>query len=137
MAAIFFITMMIALEIAFHVGRSRRLTWRDPEKGGGGIVQTSLFAVLGLVLAFTYSASLNKYETRKAALVNEANAIGTAFYRADLAVEPGRQELMTSLYEYAQTRTIPSHTVHTPEEFQNIISRTLEKQSLMLPIKLA
>jgi hypothetical protein len=51
------------------------------------------------VLAFTYSASLNKYETRKAALVNEANAIGTMFYRADLAVELGRQELMRSLYE--------------------------------------
>jgi hypothetical protein len=132
-AAIFFITMMIALESAFHVGRSRRRTWRDPEKGGGGIVQTSLFAVLGLVLAFTYSASLNKYETRKAALVNEANAIGTAFYRADLAVEPGRQELMRSLYDYALTRTIPSHSVHTPEDFQNIISRSVEKQSRIWP----
>ena len=132
-AAIFFIAMMIAMEIAFHVGRSRRQTWRDPEKGGGGIVQTSLFAILGLVLAFTYSASLDKYETRKAALVNEANAIGTAFYRADLAVEPGRQELMTSLYDYARTRSVPSRSVHTPEQLQGFIDKTLKKQSRIWP----
>jgi hypothetical protein len=132
-AVIFFVAMMIALEIAFHVGRLRRHTWRDPEKGGGAIVQTSLFAVLGLVLAFTYSASLNKYETRKAALVNEANAIGTAFYRADLAVEPGRQELMQSLYDYALTRSVPPRSLHTPEDFQNLLSRTLEKQSRIWP----
>lgn len=132
-AVIFFAAMMISLEVAFHVGRSRRHTWRDPEKGGGGIVQTSLFAVLGLILAFTYSASLDKYETRKAALVNEANAIGTAFYRADLAVEPGRQELMRSLYEYARTRSVPPRSLHTPEDFQDLMSRTLEKQSLIWP----
>ena len=132
-AVIFLAAMMISLEVAFHVGRSRRHTWRDPEKGGGGIVQTSLFAVLGLVLAFTYSASLSKYETRKAALVNEANAIGTAFYRADLAVEPGRTELKKSLYDYARTRSVPPRSLHTPEDLHDLLTRSLEKQSRIWP----
>ena len=95
----FFAVMLITMELGFRVGRKHRRTLRNAESGGGGIVQTSIFAVLGLVLAFTYSAGLARFEARKAAVLNEVNALGTAFLRADLASEPGRTALMESLYE--------------------------------------
>jgi hypothetical protein len=52
-----------------------------------------MLALLGLLLAFTYSFSLSRADMRKQAVINEANAIGTAFLRADLGAEPGRGEL--------------------------------------------
>ncbi len=129
----FLVVILIALELGFRVGRRRRDKWDNAELGGGGIVQTSIFAILGLVLAFTYSAGLNRFEARKAALLNEANAIGTAFLRADLANEPGRTELMKSLYEYAITRSVPPRSILSREAFGDLMSRTLEKQSHIWP----
>ncbi|MEJ2328397.1 MAG: hypothetical protein P8Z33_00875 [Gammaproteobacteria bacterium] len=131
--AIFFGVMIISLEIGFRVGKKRRDTWRNAESGGGGIVQTSIFAVLGLVLAFTYSAGLTRFEARKAALLNEANALGTAFLRADMASEPGRTELMESLYEYAVTRSIPPRSSVTLKDQNVFLSKTLEKQARIWP----
>jgi hypothetical protein len=130
---LFFGVMLIALEFGFRTGKSRRDTWRDAETGGGGIVQTSIFAILGLVLAFTYSAGLSRFEARKAALLNEANAIGTAFQRADLVTEPGRTELRKSLFEYATTRSIPPRSILSVQEFNDLLSRTLEKQARIWP----
>lgn len=54
-ALIFFIMLLLALELGFRVGIVRRSTWKDADSGGGAIVQTSMFALLGLVLAFTYA----------------------------------------------------------------------------------
>jgi hypothetical protein len=130
---IFFGVMIITLELGFRVGKKRRDTWRNAESGGGGIVQTSIFAVLGLVLAFTYSAGLTRFEARKAALLNEANALGTAFLRADLASEPGRTELMEALYEYAVTRSIPPRSAVTLKDQNLFLSKTLEKQASIWP----
>ncbi|MEJ2310068.1 MAG: hypothetical protein P8Z78_12245 [Gammaproteobacteria bacterium] len=130
---IFFGVMILALELGFRVGKKRRDTWRNAESGGGGIVQTSIFAVLGLVLAFTYSAGLTRFEARKAALLNEANALGTAFLRADLASEPGRTELMEALYEYAVTRSIPPRSAVTLKDQNLFLSKTLEKQASIWP----
>jgi hypothetical protein len=131
--AIFFCVMLITMELGFRVGKKRRDTWRNAESGGGGIVQTSIFAVLGLVLAFTYSAGLTRFEARKAAVLNEVNALGTAFLRADFAREPGRTELMTSLYEYAVTRSIPPRSAVTLKDQNIYLSKTLEKQTSILP----
>ena len=130
---LFFGVMIITLEFGFRIGRTRRDTWRNPEAGGGGIVQTSTFAVLGLVLAFTYSAGLSRFEARKAALLEETNAIGTAFLRADLAAEPGRSLLMHSLYEYAATRSIPPRSIRSREDFEDLVARTLDKQARIWP----
>jgi hypothetical protein len=130
---IFFGVMILALELGFRVGKKRRDTWRNAESGGGGIVQTSIFAVLGLVLAFTYSAGLTRFEARKAALLNEANAIGTAFLRADLASEPGRTELMEALYEYAVTRSLPPRSAVTRKGQKVFLLKTLEKQASIWP----
>jgi membrane protease YdiL (CAAX protease family) len=53
---VFVIVLLIALESGYRVGLARRETWKDADSGGGAIVQTSMFALLGLLLAFTYAA---------------------------------------------------------------------------------
>ena len=98
--------LLAAEETGYRVGLRIRLRpgATDADSGGGAIVLTSLFAVLGLLLAFTYSAAVDRHESRRQAIVQEANALGTAYSRADVIAEPLRSELKQALYDYAVTR---------------------------------
>src|SRR4030081_2086479 len=57
-------------------------------KGGGGsnitTLESAILGLLALMLAFTFSMALARFEARRDALLNEANAIGTAALRARL-----------------------------------------------------
>jgi hypothetical protein len=66
------------------------------------IAMGSMFALLGLIMAFTYAFTVSRADHRKQAIVNEANTIGTAFLRVELASEPGRSELRRLLLDYAR-----------------------------------
>lgn len=76
-------------------------------------VQGSLLAILGLLLGFTFSLALGRYDTRSQAVVDEANAIGTAWLRADLLPEGPRAEARALLIKYAEFRAkageVPAH----------------------------
>ena len=67
----------------------------------------AILALLGLLLAFSFGNALSWAEARKAVILEEANALGTAFLRADVLPEPGRTELKGALLDYAQTRLLP------------------------------
>lgn len=53
-----------------------------------GVLQAALLGLVGLILAFGLSLAVGRYETRRAAVVAEANAIGTTYLRAQLIAEP-------------------------------------------------
>lgn len=52
--------------------------------------QAAVFALLGLLLAFSFSIAASRYENRKQSVVDESNAIGTAYLRTELLPEPQR-----------------------------------------------
>jgi hypothetical protein len=83
------------------------------------------------MLAFTYAFTVTRFDARKQAIVDEANAIGTAFLRADLGPEPARTELRTLLVEYARTRATPSGTISA--KLQGVLDRTLQLQAKLWP----
>ncbi len=67
-------------------------------------IEAAILTLLGLLLAFTFSMSGNRFETRKANVVEEANAIGTAYLRASVLPSPERKELEDLLRVYAKAR---------------------------------
>ena len=98
-------------------------------------MKTVILSVLGLVLAFTYSAAVDRHEARRLAIVQEANALGTAFLRADVIDEPLRSELKTALYDYAVTR-IPERRGMTDERRSEALNIALQAQSKLWPLTL-
>ena len=133
-AVILVIFLLAALESGFWMGLRRYRMKEDSEKTvRGDVTLGSMLALLGLMLAFTYAFSLSRADHRKEAIVNEANAISTAFLRADLVAEPGRSELRKRLLEYARTRLVTTEMVATPELLQKTIARSLEAQSYLWP----
>lgn len=93
---------MLALQ-----GYGRRLAFRvDPtgDSRDARSAQAAVFGLLGLVLAFTFSGAMQRFDERRHLIVEEANDIGTAWYRIDL-LPPARQAGMRDLFrQYMDTR---------------------------------
>ena len=65
-----------------------------------GVLQGALLGVVGLILAFGLSLAVGRYEDRRAATVDEANAIGTSYLRAQLIAEPARTKTLALFPRY-------------------------------------
>jgi hypothetical protein len=78
-----FVGTLISLETGFRWGRrdvSRAAG--SPHEGVGGI-EASAFALLGLLLAFSFAGATSRLEDKRALIVAETNAIDTAYLRVD------------------------------------------------------
>ncbi len=96
--------------IGLLVGRSLRKhseTLREPF----GVLQGALLGVVGLILAFGLTMAVGRYETRRGAVVDEANAIGTTYLRAETLREPVRSRSLALLKRYTDTSIHISKTV--------------------------
>jgi hypothetical protein len=57
---------------------------KEEEREGVGVVQAAILTLLGLLIGFTFSMAVSRYDQRKNYEKEEANAIGTEYVRADL-----------------------------------------------------
>lgn len=74
------------------------------EQDQNGLVVSGVMVVLGLLLGFTFSLALDRFEQRRMLVVTEANAIGTSYLRAQLLEEPDRTRLSELLVAYTDNR---------------------------------
>jgi hypothetical protein len=81
------------------IGRSRR-THHHGLKESSGVLQGVLLGFMGLVLAFAMSLAVGRHEARRAAVVDDANTIGTTYLRAQTLAEPVRSSSMALLVDY-------------------------------------
>jgi len=99
LALMLFVIMMALVIIGRYIGAK---FFAEREKDSN--VLASLFAILGLMLAFTFGMSLTRYEKRIDIMVNESNDIGTAILRADLYPEEYRQQFRADFKQYVDAR---------------------------------
>ena len=85
--------------------RSRMRPLKELEREDYGIVLTASLTLLGLIIAFSFSMAVSRYDQRKNYEEAEANAIGTEYVRADLlpAAEAARvRELLRTVSRSAR-----------------------------------
>jgi ABC-type glycerol-3-phosphate transport system permease component len=83
-AGLLFPLTLVIMEVGRRIGL--RLMAKDPEgaRAGTSAVEAAVFALFGLLIAFTFSSAAARYETRRDLIVQHTNAIGTAWLRLDL-----------------------------------------------------
>jgi hypothetical protein len=69
-----------------------------------GSLETAVFALMGLLIAFTFSGAAQRFDQRRVAVVDEANAIGTAWLRVDLVPVPAQAGIRDSMRAYVDAR---------------------------------
>jgi hypothetical protein len=76
------------------------------------------------MIGFTFAMSLSRFEARRDAVLNEANAIGTTALRARLLPAPHSGEVLKLLREYVQIRLDVTKTMASQTEFDAAIARS-------------
>src|SRR3954447_3348927 len=107
--------------LGYLAGRVLRLqaeTLREPV----GIVQGAFFALVGLILAFGLTLAIGRYDARRAAVVDDANTIGTSYLRAETLAEPMRSRSLQLLRQYTDASLKLSHEVPTTAGFTRAVA---------------
>jgi len=101
--------LVAAHEIGFWLGSLARST-DDAFDRQVALVRTSTGALVAFLVGFAFSGAAFRFVDRTDIVVKEANALGTAYLRADIIAEPQRGELKAALNEYTADRvTLLSH----------------------------
>jgi hypothetical protein len=93
----------LAVEFGYRLGR-RRLAHSPEKEGPVGAMVGAMLGLLAFMLAFTFGLAGSRFDERRHTVLDESNAIGTAYLRAGLLPEPQRTELRGLLREYVDVR---------------------------------
>ena len=96
--------MLVLLETGRRLGLRRLAQDSEAAQAGFGVVEGAIFALMGLLIAFTFSGAASRFDTRRQLVVEEANAIGTAYLRLDLLPANAQAALRESFRQYVEAR---------------------------------
>ena len=116
------------LEIGRAIGRWRHAADPAISTEGSGAVEGAVYGLLGLLVAFTFSGALTRWEGRIGYVVEEANDIGTAWLRIDLLPESAQAPLRELFREYLDTRIAAYEAIPDPEAAKRAFARATELQ---------
>lgn len=130
---VFLAGMLVAVEVGY-----RFASWRARRGQGDGAelgtIQGGVLGILGLLLGFTYAFAAARADNRKTFVLEEANAIGTAYLRAGLVAEPVRGDLRAALHEYTASRLVRDEILLDPGKAAEAIARSEHVQAKLWPL---
>jgi len=94
---------LISIEGGYRLGNYRRSRSNTEKEAPVGAMVGSTLGLLAFFLAFTFGLAANRFDTRRQVLLDEANAIGTAYLRAGMLPDR-REEIRVLLRDYVDTR---------------------------------
>jgi hypothetical protein len=92
-----------AIVLLLQLGRLLRHTHSDASHSSA--IEGAIFALFGLLLAFTFSGAVSRYDEHRKLIVEEANDIGTAYLRLDLLPTASQPALRQLFRDYAVIRS--------------------------------
>jgi hypothetical protein len=129
---VFFLFSLFVLWVSAQIGASIRRRWalKDDERGDFEVVQTATLTLLGLIIGFSFSMAITRYDLRKNYEEAEANAIGTEYVRAGLVPATNAAGVRALLRKYLDLR-ISFYTTRDKQDLQRINSDTAQLQNEM------
>lgn len=126
----FFLLCLVVLWIGILAGiwiREARSAVVDSESKVITVLEGSLLTLFGLLIGFTFSMAVSRYDTRKLLAVQEANAIGTAWLRTAILPEPLRTQEQDLMRQYVQQRIL----YHTEFQAREDLRHTEEHAEIL------
>jgi len=100
---VLFGVLLALLELGGRLG-AREMARHPDATAGSGALEGAVFALLGLLLAFTFFGAASRFDDRRKLIVEESNAIGTAYLRLDLLPGSVQPELREAFRRYVDQR---------------------------------
>ena len=123
------LVVLVAIELGFRIGRWRRDTQEGLAESEAQLSAMSgaHLALLAFIMAFSFSMAAGHYQDRRELIMEDANAIGTAYLRTQLIDAPESERIASTLLEYLEVRA----TVKTLDDAPHMISESERLQELM------
>jgi hypothetical protein len=100
LALALFLGMLTCIEVGRLFGSRPKEGRAEASHAGVGVVEGSVFGLLGLMLAFTFSGAARRFDDRRHLIVEEVNAIGTAWKRIDMLPPDAQPEIRDGFRRY-------------------------------------
>jgi hypothetical protein len=126
---VFFVCSLLVLWLAGRIGLYARARYplKDDQRSDFAVVQGATLTLLGLLIGFTFSMAISRYDQREAYEEGEANAIGTEYLRADLMPEVSAS-IKDDLKRYTDLRIVFYQT-RSKEDLRRINAETTTLQT--------
>lgn len=122
-----FLGMLLLLEVGRRIGSRRKVRDSEGVAVGVGVVEGAVFSLLGLLMAFSFSGASTRFDGRRHLIIEETNAIGTAYLRLDLLRAEARVKLQESFRQYVKARLLV---------YEKISNRQMAEEELAIATKL-
>src|ERR1041385_1929301 len=99
--------------------RQRRKKMEEDEREDFGVILAATLTLLGLIIGFSFSMAVTRYDQRKNYEEAEGNAIGTEYVRADLLPPPAAARVRELLQRYLEQRLL-FYTTRSPGRLKQI-----------------
>ena len=96
--------MLLFIEIGRRVGERWVRQGQDAAQPGLAAVEGAVFALFGLLLAFTFNGAAARFDSRRMLIAEEANSIGTAYLRLDLLTADDQPIVRETFRRYVDSR---------------------------------
>ncbi len=119
--------LFVALLLSIEAGRRLGLRWSPRDggvQGGTAALDSAVFALFGLLIAFTFSGAASRFDTRRDLIVQEANAIGTAYLRVDLVPAADQPPMREDFRHYVDSRLAAYRHVSDSDAFRAALDRS-------------
>ena len=129
-------TVAVAMAAGWLVGRwiGHRLRQESEGKAAVSKFLDASLALLGLLLAFTFSTALVKHDQRRLMVVADSNAIGDFYTCASLLKEPVRTRLRHVIHDYAALRVDLSKRAYDAHNLENTLGQFQQMHSQMVEL---
>jgi hypothetical protein len=128
LALILFGLFSLAVAVGRKLAAGRRTIDGD---GDPGLLVSASLGLMALLLGFTVSMAVARYDERRSVMVNEGNAIGTFVYRTDLMPPEQRTKTLAALVPYVAARVEVGRQGITRAELAAVRKRQAEAQQLI------
>ena len=137
---IFFILIVaisLSIEFGFLLGRRKEMRVSEAKSIRTGPIVTATLGLLAFMLAFTFSTVTSRQNERKHLIIDESNAIGTAYLRAEVLPQADRDDAQRVLHHYLSLRITAVQAGKAGEPEQLNKAKELQNELWLMAVDIA
>lgn len=121
--------MLFCSYMGYYLSQHRKRKETDTTSDNAGAITGAIFALLGLLIAFTFSGAYSRFDIRRQLIVQEANDIGTAYLRLDLLPAEQQAPLRELFQQYISSRAALYPLLDNPVAARQEIAKATDLQN--------
>lgn len=128
-ALVLTVSTLAMLEVGRRIGQRQLSREGEAAAKGIGAIQGAIFALLGLILAFSFSGALSRFDARRQLVVEETNNIGTAWLRIELLPTDSQPAVRDLFRRYLDSRIETYRKIPDPDAARAELARSINLQN--------